>query len=408
MEEDAAAQPILAPGRHRPVALRQVAQARKGLVAVAARVEEVDRLAARDAVAGEITRHVGFSRRDELSAPFEHLNQGKRSVAVDLKTDAGREILAKLIADSDALVSNLREPVMERLRLGNSDLQEINPDLVYVNLSGFGSQGPYANRPAYDDLIQGLSGICHLEAVANGGEPRYVPLALADRVVGLYGAIALLGGLLAKSRGRQVPHIGVSMFETMAHFVLIEQMFLGSFIPPAGPLINPRTISRDRRPYATSDGYLCLIAYTDLHWKRLFAILGRPDLESDERFAGMKSRSEHIGALYSEVAEAFKEKPTAQWLQELGAADIPVAPLHTIESLVADPHLAATGFFQETPCSEQVRFRRMRMPINWAGLVPPSLRAPQLGEHTLDVLRELGYSEQQVEEISAVVGAARR
>jgi crotonobetainyl-CoA:carnitine CoA-transferase CaiB-like acyl-CoA transferase len=354
-----------------------------------------------EAPAGDIMRHVGPMRNPGMGHIYLNLNRNKRSIALDLKQTAARDALRKLAATADVLVSNVRPAAMARLGLGYEDIRKVNPRIVYASATGFGARGRYAGKPAYDDLIQGLSGIAAVARDAWGGEPRYMPLAIADRTVGLYLANAISAALYHRERTGVGQAIEIPMFEVFVEYLLGDHLSGLTFEPPEGPQYYPRLVSPHRRPYATKDGHVCALVYTDANWKSFFRAIGREDLLQDPRFATHGARADNIDAVYAFVADTMKTKTTAEWVALLDEADVPVAPLHDIKSLLDDPHLNDVGFFRLVDHPTEGRLRMTDVPGSWSAS-QPSLRGlpPTLGADTEAVLREAGLSE---DEITAVV-----
>ncbi|MGE4239794.1 CaiB/BaiF CoA transferase family protein [Ramlibacter sp.] len=335
-----------------------------------------------EAPEGDITRHLGRAPEPAMSPVFQHVNRNKRSVVLDLKAKDDLAVLHGLLKDADAVVFNIRPEAMARLGLGYEAVRAINPRIVYCAFTGFGSGGAYAGRPAYDDLIQGLSGVADLNLRAGAGA-RYAPMALADRVVGLYGLSALVMALLARERSGEGCALEIPMFESMAHFVMVEHMFLKSFVPALGESGATRTLDRNRRPFKTADGYLCMLGYSDRHWARIFHVIERTELMQDPRFASPGLRLENIEPLNAALAEGLLAKTTAQWLEIFEREDVPAAPMNSIEDMFDDPHLRDVGFFREVDEFDRHKFIHMRHPIrwsNWESDLPD--RTARLGEHT--------------------------
>jgi crotonobetainyl-CoA:carnitine CoA-transferase CaiB-like acyl-CoA transferase len=353
---------------------------------------------------GDVMRHVGPMRNPGMGHLFLNANRNKRSAVLDLKRPEARAALLRLAATADVLVHNVRPQAMARLRLGPEDLRAANPRLVYVAAVGFGTAGRYAGKPAYDDLIQGVSGLASVMAAATGGEPRYVPATMADRVVGLYVANAVTAALVHRERTGRGQAVEVPMFESFGQFVLGDHLGGLTFEPPVGPPHYARLMTPDRRPYATADGHLCVLIYNDKQWASFFRLVGEEErFRTDPRFSTHTGRAAHIGAVYAYVAERMRERTSATWLALLEEADIPVMPLHTIESLVEDPHLSDVGFVSLSEHPSEGTIRTTGAPSTWSeGL--PGLRhpAPRLGEHTDAILREAGLTE---EEITAATGS---
>jgi crotonobetainyl-CoA:carnitine CoA-transferase CaiB-like acyl-CoA transferase len=253
---------------------------------------------------------------------------------------------------------NVRPQAMRRLRLDYAEIAAINPRIIYIGAFGFDQRGPYAAKPAYDDLIQGAVGVPALAKSAGSDVPRYTPANIADRTVGLRMANSICAALYFRERTGKGQAIEVPMFETMVEYVAGDHMAGLTYDPPAGPAGYARLLAHERRPYATSDGYVCAVVYNDNHWRSFLQLIGRADIwENDPRFRSISERTRHIDDVYRFLAEALRLRPTAEWLQLLEAADIPVMPMHTMETLLDDPHLNAIGFFKmiEHPSAGTIR-----------------------------------------------------
>ncbi|MEW6641922.1 MAG: CoA transferase [Pseudomonadota bacterium] len=359
---------------------------------------------------GDIVRQIGPGRTPGMGGMFLNANRGKRSIAIDLKNKDGRDALLRLVKTADALVYNVRPQAMARLGLDYDTLAAINPRLVYVGVFGYGQTGPYAAKPAYDDLIQGASTIPTLLAAAGDGTPRYVPITMADRVVGLMAVNAILGGLMHQQRTGIGQRIDVPMFECMTDFVLIDHLGGLTYDPPLDHGGYARLLSRYRKPYKTSDGHLCVLIYNDKQWRSFFEAIGRQDFLQQPRFANHAARHKHIDEIYEEIGQIFLSRTTAEWRALLEKADIPVMPMHTLESILDDPHLAAIGFFKTVEHPTEGRIRQMQVPSTWSVSQPqPGGPAPTLGEHGGDILRDAGFTPEEIEHLTnskAVVNAA--
>lgn len=342
---------------------------------------------------GDIVRQIGPGRNPGMGGMFLNANRGKRSIVINLKKREGRDVLLRLARQADAIVYNLRPQAMARLGLDYETLAGINPKILYVGMFGYGQSGPYAAKPAYDDLIQGASTIPTLLAVAGDGTPRYVPITIADRVVGLMAVNAILGGLVHQFRTGLGQRIDVPMFESMTEFVLIDHLGGVTYDPPLDDGGYARLLSSHRRPYRTSDGYICALIYNDKQWRSFFETIGQPEFLLQPRFANHASRHKHINEIYEEVGLIFLSRSTAQWRELLESADIPVMPMHTLETILNDPHLNAVGFFKIVEHPIEGRIRQMQVPSTWSVTQPQAGRpAPALGEHGQDILRESGFS----------------
>ncbi|MFN0159906.1 MAG: CaiB/BaiF CoA transferase family protein [Burkholderiales bacterium] len=355
-----------------------------------------------EAPGGDPIRGIGPFRNPGMGAIFLNTNRSKRSIVLDLKSAAGRTAALDLIRAADVLVYNLRPQSMARLGLGYEELARDNPGLIYAGMYGFGQDGPYAARPAFDDLIQGGVAIPSLAAKADGGAPRYAPTAIVDRGVALWAVGQINAALYARSRTGRGQKVDVPMFEMMASFVLGDHMAGQAFDPPIGPPGYVRMLNPHRRPYRTQDGHVCAMIYTDRHWRSFFRALGREaEFDADPRYKTMTSRTENIHALYAELDALLATRSTAEWMALFERADVPAMPLATLESLLDDPHLAATGFFCVEEHPSEGRLRGMAYPGTFSETQPAGTRpVPRLGEHTFEVLREIGYTDERIAAIT--------
>jgi crotonobetainyl-CoA:carnitine CoA-transferase CaiB-like acyl-CoA transferase len=352
---------------------------------------------------GDIMRYASAARHPGMGAIYLHGNRGKRSVVLDLKRDAGRRALLRLCAGADVFVHNVRRGAMERLELGHSAVAAANPRLVYVTLCGYGPGGPYAGRPAYDDLIQGASGLAQLFERAGEARPRYVPALIGDRIGGLAAVNAILAALYARERSGRGGELVVPMFETLVELVLSDHLGGESFVPAKGPAGYERALAANRRPYRTADGYVCLLLYTEAHWERFFALVGREaEYRADPRLSDRATRAAHFDQAYGIVAAILERRPTGEWLAALGAADLPAMPLGDVATLAADPHLNASGFIGQATHPSEGTIRTLGVPVRHDGFPAPELRhAPRLGEQSREILREAGYPDAEIDALVA-------
>jgi crotonobetainyl-CoA:carnitine CoA-transferase CaiB-like acyl-CoA transferase len=351
--------------------------------------------------AGDPIRDIGPSRNPRMGALFLHANRSKRSIMLDLKQASGRQALLDLLKDANVLVHNNRPATMNRLGLSYEEVSAVNPDIIYAGLFGYGEGGPYAGKPAFDDLIQGATAIPWLGHLADGSEPSYTPTAIADRGVALWAVGQINGALYHQLRTGEGQRIDLPMFEIMASLVLADHLSGHSFEPPLGDPGYPRMLVPNRRPYRTEDSYICVLVYTDRQWRNFFKLLGREqDFEQDPRFISIKTRTANIGSIYDELAALLATRSTSEWLGLLNEADIPALPLHTADSLIADPHLAATGFFSVEEHPSEGLIRQINSPGDWSSSQPGASRpAPRLGEHSRELLTEAGYSTEQIDQL---------
>ena len=356
---------------------------------------------------GDTTRRIGPGRHDSMGSNFLNMNRSKRSVVLDLKLAQSRDVLARLIANTDVIIHNIRPQAAQRLGLSYADVAAINGRIVYCALTGFASGGPYSGQPAYDDLIQGLAALPALYARC-GDMPRYVPTPIADRVAGLNAVIAVTAALLHRERTGEGQAVEVPMFESVAQVVLADHMYGRTFVPPLGEAGYNRVLSPSRHPYRTADGWLCVLIYNDRQWQSFFRLVGRDDMAADPRYAGMRGRNDHIETLYAMVAETLLTRSTAQWMEALQSVDIPAGPMNTLDSLIDDPQLAAVGFLETVEHPTEGTINTIRPPVTWSRSPPRPYRpAPNLGEHGAEVLRENGFSAAEIDALVAagVLGA---
>ena len=348
-------------------------------------------------VEGEGRRVSGPRRNPGMGQTFLVLNRAKRAIAINLKEAAGRDAFLRLAATADAVVHNARVQAMVRLGLDYESVRKVKPDIAYCYAVGFGSKGRYAGRPAYDDIIQGLTAMPSLLS-ETAGKPVFVPINMADRVCGVYLANATLAALLHRARTGQGQQVEVPMFEMMAEMVLSEHLWDNYFVPPTKTKNRNRMF--DRRPYKTRDGYICVIAGGDKMFFTFCDLIGKPELKADPRFAQRAQRAAHSKDVYDVMETALAARTSAEWLTLLTQADIPAAPVHTIESLLADPHLDDVDFFQIEEHPTEGKVRAMRTPMHFSASPAMNRRpTPHVGEHTVEVLREAGLSTAEIDKL---------
>jgi crotonobetainyl-CoA:carnitine CoA-transferase CaiB-like acyl-CoA transferase len=356
---------------------------------------------------GDNMRWVWPFRHAGMGHIFLNANRNKRSVVLDLKQAAARDACLALAAKADVLVYNIRPQAMARLRLSYEDVRKVNERIIYVGCFGYSQRGPYAAKAAYDDLIQGAAGVPWLLKKQGADAPRYAPIIIADRSVGQQVASAVSAALYYREKSGKGQRVDVPMFEHLLQMVLGEHLGGFTFEPQHGEPGYARMLSPDRRPYQTKDGYVCALIYNDKQWKAFFALIDRPDLAKSEQFATYESRSKNYDAVYGMVSDEMKKRSTDEWLGALERADIPVQRMNSLHDVIADPHLAATGFFRSVEHPSEGRLKSMAVPSEWSESAPGYRRhAPRLGEHTREVLREAGMSAERIEELLAS-GAAR-
>ncbi|MBO9648145.1 MAG: CoA transferase [Variovorax sp.] len=358
-----------------------------------------------EAPAGDPTRGVGPCRNKGMSAIFLHLNRNKRSAMLDLKHPEAARALQRMIESADVVLHSLRPKAMAKLGLAYEDVRKINARIIYCGAFGFGQNGPYADRPAYDDLIQAAVGMPVLQA-RKAGPPDYVATAIADRVVGMATCNAVAMALYYREKTGHGQSVAVPMFETFAHFVLGDHLYGHTFEPPIGDWGYARMMSAERRPYRTQDGYVGVNIYTDRHWQRFFLAVGRADMAEDPRYGTIFGRTENIAYLYEFLARTFETRTTAEWLRILTEADIPIIEMNTPGTLLQDPHMQAVDFFQMQQHPSEGLLRMLGIPQQWSESAPEQrYPAPRLGEHTRELLAEYGLDSAQIQRMVDAGGA---
>jgi crotonobetainyl-CoA:carnitine CoA-transferase CaiB-like acyl-CoA transferase len=353
-----------------------------------------------EAPEGDLLRTLGGqSASGELSGKFMHFNRNKRSIVLDLKQVSGLAALHRLLDTADVFIANVRPAALKRLSLSGEDLRQRYGRLIVCNLMGFGQDGRYRDRPAYDTIIQGMTGVAECNRRA-GGEARYVPMVFADHVVGLIATQCIMAALIERGRTGAGQIIEVPMFENMAAFVLAEHMGDLSFLPARGGSGDLRVLDPLGKPVKTRDGYICVSANTDAQTFALFDVIGRPELKSDSRFSSVKARLANIGAYFEVRAAGLAMKTTAEWVEILARADIPAGPMHTLESLMTDEHLADAGFFCEIDHPVEGPMVDMRFPNRFStGGRDCYLPAPLKGGDSVAILREIGYDDDAIDDM---------
>ncbi len=350
---------------------------------------------------GDLTRSVGPQQNPDMSANFLVFNRNKRSVVLDLKSDDGREALHALVATADAFVVNYRPQALAKLGITYPELAAINPSLVYCRIVGYGPDNPDQAKPAIDDVIQSLTGLVALQGALTG-TPSYVGLPMADLTCGLFALSGILAALYRRLATGEGEEVEVRMYDSMASFALSPHLSGHSFSPPLSPPIYPRSVSRNRRPFRTADDAICVAPYTDKAWRNFLRLIDRETLLDDPKYCTPYVRAKHLDELYQMMTPVIAEKTSAEWLALLEAADVPSSPVRTTEDLVADPALRSAGVLTEHDHPTEGRINLLGNPVRHTN-APSRIHAlpPNLGEHSVEVLRELGFSEERIAGMAA-------
>jgi crotonobetainyl-CoA:carnitine CoA-transferase CaiB-like acyl-CoA transferase len=350
---------------------------------------------------GDAPRHTGPSRSPNMAALFMGLNRSKRSLVLDLKNDAAKDALWRLIANADVFVHSMRPQAIAKLGFSHKTVCAKNPGVVYAALHGYRDGGPYSGQPAYDDVIQGQSGIAALMSEV-AGEPLYAPMIIADKTCAIAIAGAISTALFARERTGRGQFVEIPMFEQMVSFVLGEHLFGHNFVPPMGALGYTRVLASWRRPYKTKDGYLCMMAYTQNHWRKFWTVIGKPEVHSDPRFDSIASRAKNIVALYELAGSCIADRTTDEWLKLLRELEIPSARMSSLDDVMNDPQLKASGFFKRANHPSEGEILYTDLPVRFSETQTGSTRLqPRLGEHSFEVLREAGFSQKEIETLAA-------
>ena len=345
---------------------------------------------------GDMTRDIGPSRSDKMSSMYLGVNRNKRSIVLNLKKLEAKNALWKLIEGADVIVHNIRPQKIASLGFDPDTVLKKKPEIIYVGLHGYREDGPYGGQPAFDDVIQGQSGIAGTFN-ARDGEPHIVPTVMADKSIGLLASTGLLAAYINKLKTGKGSYLEVSMFEGMVGYTLIEHHFGETFIPSMGPIGYPRALSEHRKPYKSNDGYISILPYTNQQWINFFTIIGREDLIEDERFSSIKARSKDINTLYNLVRKSVMQKTNKEWIEVLKKAEIPYGVVNRLEDLKEDPQLKMLGFFREYnhPSEGKLEIPDSAFRYNRKSL-PVRRHQPKLGEQSEEILKEAGFNSEEI------------
>src|ERR1700692_3572781 len=353
-------------------------------------------------IGGDITRHsrATIDKGGEFSALFISSNRGKRSLSIDVKSTVGREVLAKLVAQADVLVQNFRPGAMERLGLGADELRRRHPRLIYVSISGVGDTGPYVKKRVYDPIIQGLSGFADIQSNPATNRPQMIRTIVCDKTTAVFTAQAVSSALYAREKTGKGDHIQVAMLDAMISYLWPEGMMQYTVIGAETTAADPN--DRPDLVFKTSDGYITAGTISDSEWQGFRKAAGDPELAKDPRFATPSARSVNATARINKMAEYIAERTTAEWLQRLDAADVPRPPVLGRGESIHNEQVVARGIIAEF---DQPKVGRVRQPkpaarfeINEAVIGGP---APRVGEHSREVLLDLGYGVDAIDRMIA-------
>jgi crotonobetainyl-CoA:carnitine CoA-transferase CaiB-like acyl-CoA transferase len=339
--------------------------------------------------AGDNTRYISVGPEPGMAGVFVNVNRGKRSAVLDLSSGEGKDTLRELIRQSDVFIHSMRAKAIARLGFSYADVAAINPSIIYTNCYGYGRRGPNANLTAYDDTIQAECGLAFAQGQLTG-QASYVGTIMADKVAGMTALYATMMALFHRERTGEGQEVEVSMFETMASFMLVEHANGAMFSPPLGPATYPRAVTPNRKPYRTKDGHISALVYNDKQWTAFINAV-KPAW-AGEHFATLEQRARQIDTVYALLGETFLERTTQDWLGLLHSLDIPATPVRTLDELFDDQHLNEVGFFEtvDTP-NGPVRFPGTPA---WLSQTPGRIAgpAPRLGAHTQEIMDELGMA----------------
>lgn len=350
---------------------------------------------------GDQQRYPLPSRHPTMNGVFLNLNRNKRGIVIDLKKPEGATLVKRLCATADVFVSSIRPDSARRLELDYDSIRAVRPDIVYCGAYGFGEGGPYRGKAAYDDVIQACSGIAGLLEIARG-RPQYLPIALCDKVSGMTMVYAILAALLHRERTGKGQMIETPMFEASVAFNMLEHIAGYAFEPPLADFGWSRILSEYRRPFQTKDGYACIMPYTDRNWADFFDAIGRPELKSDPSFKTHPLRIKNNDTLYPIIEAHAVERTNAEWIELCDQLNIPAMPVIAPPALWDDPHIRATGVLGMADHPTEGRYRTIGSPVIFSE-TPVSIRkhAPNLGEDTVEVLRESGIEQAEIDAMLA-------
>lgn len=338
---------------------------------------------------GDLVRYLGLIRGD-MSAVFAVINRNKRSVTVNISKPEGKQVLYDLVRSGDAFVQNYRPGVAERMGIGYEQLKKINPDVVYVSISGFGDSGPYSNKRVYDPVVQAITGFTDVQGDPKTGKPELVRNIVVDKLTSLTAAQAITAGLLAKARGKGGQHIRLSMMDASLQFLWPDGM--ANYIYVDDEKEGRPNLSDIYRVFETKDGFITCSFSSDSEWKGFCAAMKREDLLADERFTTAASRGKYAVELWDIIEIEYRKYGSTELMKLLDDNDVPGGIVNKREQVFMDPQVVQQGSLIETTHPKAgVKMRSPRPAARFGGDAWKSEHhAPMLGEHTDEVLMEIG------------------
>ena len=345
---------------------------------------------------GDHVRAAG-RKANGLSVPFLNNNRNKRSIAIDLKTNIGRELVLKLAVEADVFVQNFRSGVVERIGVSEKDIREVNPNIIYVSISGFGEKGPYSKRPAYDPIIQAVSGLASVQGGGDVERPRLVRTILPDKLTAFTAAQAITAALLARTKTGEGQHVRLSMLDTLVSFMWSSDMNAYTLVEEYKEVQLQPSASKIDLIYDTADGYISVAVNTDREWEALARTLEHPEWINDERFSTPGLRAKNIDERLQLIQDVLVTRSTQYWMSRMEVERVPCAPVLTRGEMLNHTQVVASKIVWEYDHQEVGKIRQAR-PAARFSKTPPTIQfgAPLLGQHTIEILQEVGFTKAEI------------